>query len=166
MSAAHVMVDLETLDTRPTAAIISIGAVIFDGFAAGREFYVAVDMQSSLEAGLTSNPRTLAWWGDQSAEARAVFTDPNRMPLAFASFLPPDCCVWGNGASFDNAILQNAYAAAGMDLPWKFWNDRCYRTVAACAPTRRVQSGTHHNALDDAKSQAEHLLSFGRGFLR
>lgn len=170
MNAPHVMLDLETADSRPTAAIVSIGAVIFHGDGTGREFYAAVDLQSSLDAGCTKSEATLAWWAQQSEAARAVFTDPARVSLAvalqaLASFIDPQARVWGNGASFDNAIMANAYAAMGMPLPWKFWNDRCYRTVSAIAPTRRQQGGTHHNALDDAKSQADHLLTFGRGFL-
>jgi hypothetical protein len=67
--------------------------------------------------------------------------------------------LWGNGASFDNAILAHAYARCGATPPWKFWNDRCYRTVAALTATPRQQGGTHHNALDDARSQAEHLIT-------
>lgn len=46
-----------------------------------------------------------------------------------------------------------------LELPWKFWNDRCYRTVSAGFP-RRQQTGTHHNALDDAISQTKHLLAY------
>lgn len=170
MSYPHVMVDLETLDTRPTAAIISIGAVVFHGAGKGSEFYTAVDQNSAIAAGLTASPKTLEWWAGQSAAARTVFTDPNRLELRhalirFAEFLPRDCRLWGNGAAFDNAILANAYAALGIDPPWKFWNDRCYRTLVAICPAPRVQRGTHHNALDDAKSQADHLLTFGEGFL-
>lgn len=170
MQAQHVMIDLETVDSRPTAAILSIGAVVFHGAGAGREFYIPVDVESCKAVGMTESAETLAWWAKQSEQARSVFNDPDRKPIRFAlgelaRFVDPDARVWGNGAAFDNAILANAYAACGMRLPWKFWNDRCYRTIAAFARTRRVQSGTHHNALDDAKSQAEHLLSFGPSVL-
>lgn len=66
--------------------------------------------------------------------------------------------MWGNGAAFDNAILANAYRAAGIKQPWELWNDRCYRTICAYYPgCPRNQPGTPHNALDDARSQAEHL---------
>lgn len=170
MNAPHVMIDLETVDNTPTSAILSIGAIVFHGEGIGREFYATVDVESCKALGLTESAETLAWWARQSEKARQVFTDPDRKPLLFAlqelaRFIDTDSRVWGNGASFDNAILSNAYTACGLPLPWKFWNDRCYRTVSVLAPTRRVQSGTHHNALDDAKSQAEHLLSFGSAYL-
>ena len=66
--------------------------------------------------------------------------------------------VWGNGATFDNVILSNAYKAAGMEQPWKFWDDRCYRTVKGLLPDIKIERlGTHHNAVYDAMSQARHL---------
>jgi len=169
MTDTHIMVDLETADNVPTAAIVSIGAVIFTGPRAGDTFYTAVDLQSSLSAGLTMSAETMDWWGKQSPEARAVFDDYTRMGLfyalhAFADWIPAGSKVWGNGASFDNAILQTAYRLAGRPLPWKFWDDRCYRTVAAHLP-RRVQTGTHHNAPDEAVSQANHLTQHGARFI-
>jgi len=67
--------------------------------------------------------------------------------------------VWGNGAAFDNVILASAYRQANITQPWLFWNDRCYRTVKALSPAVTMQrNGTHHNALDDAESQARHLI--------
>lgn len=163
---SHIMLDLETVDTRPTAAILSIGAVYFDeNGAMHRRYYQAVDVDSCTALGLTSSPSTLEWWGRQNEAARQVFTDPSKVYLipalfAFAEFVEPGAKVWGNGAAFDNAILANAYAAAGLALPWKFYNDRCYRTVSAFNPVERVQKGTHHNALDDAISQADHLAGY------
>ena len=89
----HIMIDLETMGTRPTAPIVSIG-------------------------------------------------------------------VWGNGASFDNVILSESYYRAAILRPWPFWKDRCYRTIKTIYPdVELVRSGTHHNALDDARTQAEHLIA-------
>lgn len=170
MNTDHVMVDLETADNVPTAAILSIGAVVFKGPNEGLTFYQAVDLRSCSNRGLTTSSQTMSWWAKQSPEAQKVFTDPERLPLVRALFSFSDFMlqlsdprVWGNGASFDNAILANAYRAAELNLPWKFWNDRCYRTVAAGIRQRRVQTGTHHNALDDAISQAQHLMQYAPG---
>lgn len=169
MTPDHVMIDLETADNVPTAAVVAIGAVVFQGPNAGLQFYTAVDLHSCLAAKLTMSDDTMAWWGKQSLEARAVFADPQRMPVLaalqeFYRFMQSlnEPRVWGNGASFDNAIMANAYRAVGVPLPWKFWHDRCYRTVAAGIFQKRHQQGTHHNALDDAISQADHLLAHAR----
>lgn len=169
---SHIMVDLETADNCPTAAIVSIGAVVFAGPQSGAAFYHAVDLQTSITAGLTMSDGTMAWWGRQSDQARAVFSDPARVTLGaalydFAMFSArcQEPRVWGNGASFDNAILQIAHRLTGQPLPWEFWNDRCYRTAVAGLPWRD-QQGTFHNALDDARSQAAHLLAVAPGAIK
>ena len=47
--------DLETMGTKPDAAITAIGAVAFDlkSKTLGKEFYVVVDLASSMAAGGT-----------------------------------------------------------------------------------------------------------------
>jgi len=161
------MVDLETADNVPTAAVVAIGAVVFAGPNRGVTFYAAVDLQSCLSAGLTMSAGTMDWWGRQSAEARAVFDDPQRLGIlealqALHRFVSPlsEPKVWGNGASFDNAILSNAYRACGVPLPWKFWNDRCFRTFKGehghIARPGEFK-GVKHDAVDDARQQARYL---------
>jgi len=47
-----------------------------------------------------------------------------------------------------------------MERPWYFWNDRCYRTMKSLYPQIPMErDGVHHNALDDAISQARHLMA-------
>lgn len=164
----NVMVDLETLDTAATAAIVSIGAVFFDPKTGdmGDTFYRAIDVSSVLGHGFSVSGDTLKWWLQQSDEARQVFASGNEIGTVldeFAGFLESqgktdDVKVWGNGAAFDNTILANAYSATKRATPWRFWNDRCYRTVKALnSAVPFTREGTHHNALDDAISQARHL---------
>lgn len=167
----NVMVDLETLDTAPTSCIVSIGAVKFgpNGYDEYDTFYMVVDLQSCNDIGLTISADTVDWWIKQSIQARSVFNQPSdtitNVLYAFGEWLPDNCKLWGNGASFDNAILANAYSVLKMEQPWKFWNDRCYRTIAAMHERQRFQQGTYHNALDDAKSQAEHLIQIAPGVI-
>lgn len=71
--------------------------------------------------------------------------------------------VWGNGAAFDNVILRRAYertSRESMKAPWPHWNDRCYRTIKGLYghQVKIERTGTHHHALDDAASQARHLI--------
>lgn len=63
-----IMLDLETLDTRPSAVIVSIGAVEFDtnGPNPLREFYRVLQLPPQLSRGRTECPETLAWWSRQS----------------------------------------------------------------------------------------------------
>lgn len=169
-----VMIDLETMGVGPTAAIISIGAVIFDlnTRLLGGEFYVAVDLASSVAAGGVMDVATVLWWMQQSDEARAVLADGGKDIVgalrdlsAWIGFnllaVPPGdpCIIWCCGASFDHVILGSAYRACHLKQPWEFRYERDYRTVKALhrhVPMQR--SGTHHNALDDAVNQAQHLI--------
>jgi hypothetical protein len=107
------------------------------------------------------------WWLGQSEEARArLSTDTMVLPQALLDFNlwygePDSLSVWGNGAAADNVWLRSAYGATGIPAPWSFRNDRCYRTIKnlpICSEIEFVRIGVFHNALDDAESQALHLI--------
>ena len=162
-----IMLDLETLGNGPLAAIRAIGAVSFDrhGIDEACVFYVKVDLESCIAAGLQMDPNTVLWWLGQGDEARAEMIRDKGLPLAealdyFDAFLAGrQVRVWGNGAAFDNVILASAYRVLGKPAPWKFYNDRCYRTMKSlCPQVPMPRTGTQHNALDDARSQAAHLI--------
>lgn len=172
-----IMIDLETLGTGPGCSILSIGAVAFDEFGVADEgFYAVVSRESCKEAGLQEDDSTLEWWDRQSEAARRVLheseTKGKALTLAaalgaFAGYMaqfPGDVRVWGNGGYFDLGILGVAYrlgvpARNGKpDVPW-MWGDRCYRTIKNQYKDVKMQrTGTYHNALDDARSQAAHLV--------
>jgi exodeoxyribonuclease VIII len=161
----NVMLDLETLGTRQGSVITSIGAVKFDSDGLGEEFYRNIEIESSLECGLTVDGGTIYWWLQQSEEARnRLCARPrDRLPEVlweFDLFLKErNNIIWGNGSDFDNAMLSTAYSKCGMPLPWKYSNNRCYRTMKNMVPDVKLDfEGDKHNALDDAKHQARHLL--------
>jgi exodeoxyribonuclease VIII len=159
----NVMLDLETMGNGCDAAIVAVGAVRFDENGVSDKFYEIVDLQSSIDAGLKMDAGTVLWWMGQSDSARSQLMRPGlsleRVLYLFAQWIGDDALVWGNGASFDNAILSNAYRKTALDQPWKFWNDRCYRTVKNMHPHIKMQrQGTYHCAVDDAESQALHLI--------
>lgn len=157
------MLDLETLGNKPSSVIVAIGAVkLKDGVITDR-FYKRVDAASCVQAGLRVDVDTVMWWLKQESAARLEITKPGE-PLqvalmGFSEWLGcTDAEVWGNGAAFDNVLLADAYDACAIPRPWKFWNDRCYRTMKSLFPQVPMQrSGTHHNALHDAETQAVHL---------
>jgi exodeoxyribonuclease VIII len=157
------MGDIESLGKSNNAVILAIGAVEFDKTGLGRTFYMIIDPQSCVDAGLKMDVSTVMWWMQQSEEGRAAFKKPGVSLEAvlseFTDWFPSGSTLWGNGATFDNAILSNAYRAVGFEQPWNFRNDRCYRTLKSLYPHIKMDhSGTHHNALDDAKSQALHAV--------
>ena len=175
----NVMIDLETYGQVPGCGIVSIGAVFFDPSSGklGRELDLVVSKKSSLEAGLKEDIETLLWWDTQSTAARkALIQAEDGLPsetvglgsalMQLRDFLHPSSkvMVWGNGSDFDNAILACAYQALRWPLPWKFWNNRCYRTLKNMHPELAIpkRTGVHHNALDDAKTQALHAMQILR----
>lgn len=183
----HIMVDLETMGTVPGCAGLSIGAVVmdFDDFTLKEQFYTCVSLPDSLENFLHEEEETRKWWEDKTPEARQVLfdaNDPGAPRLAdaltelnkwFASIGATirKTRLYGNGADFDNPILRVMYHAAkvqpfGAEPGAGFFGGRCYRTLKsldeifgpAFAAPKLERVGTFHNALDDAKSQALHLM--------
>lgn len=167
-----VMLDLETMGSSPNAAIVAIGAVAFsiEARAIGSKFYKLVDLTTAVECGGQMDAATVMWWVQQKEAARIALVADAATHIRgaldmFADWLQVTVVgaeprVWGNGAAFDNVILASAYRNAGKPQPWKHWNDRCYRTVKALFPAVKLErSGTHHIAVDDAESQARHLIA-------
>lgn len=164
----HVMLDLETFGNGNNSVIISIGAVKFDPNTLTRvddSFYVTIDPESCTRYGLKMDPSAIMWWmGSDLAKPRQDWLDSKRTDLGtalegFAMWFGNESApVWGNGATFDNVILRNAYTAVGIECPWSFRHDRCYRTFKSLAPGVEVKRvGDYHNAVDDAITQAQHM---------
>lgn len=173
MNKTNVMLDLETWSTSPNAVITSIGAVKFNlnpdnsGGNIIEEFYYRIDPQSCIDIGLEMSVDTILWWLKQSNEARAEFQKPTwNIDVVLTQFSlwladdPKHIDIWGNGSDFDNVLLANAYKACRKTLPWRYFNNRCYRTLKNLYSTvpSMVNLGVKHNALDDAKAQANHLI--------
>lgn len=172
----NVMIDLETLGTSPGCAILSVGAVQFGLGGLGLEFYAELHLASVLKAGCLVDARTLAWWVDQSkhddliARCTKFGVAPAFVLSEFCDFIDRSggnqVRVWSNGASFDLPILGSAFKTFGYDdVPWKYYNERCYRTLASqwwpLVPDD-IREQPDHNALGDAKRQAAHVVAILR----
>jgi len=170
----HVMIDLETFGTRSQSVIVSIGAVQFDPHSdqMGETFHDAIDLKSAIGHGLKMDPSTVLWWLEQTDAARWALVTKVKGASSLASSLDwfrsflqgvatsvesKDYFVWGNGADFDLALLQQAYEALGQEKPWKYNASRCYRTLLAefGRPEDRVAAELAHDALSDAIAQAK-----------
>jgi hypothetical protein len=72
--------------------------------------------------------------------------------------------LWSNAPTFDESILRAVYARRSINgkFPIHFRGSRCFRTVVALAVERGFAIPTYpkngHNALADAKYQAETLI--------
>ena len=164
----HLMLDTETMDTAPTAVVLSIGLVLFNPYADDvprQGLYWVLDTAEQDINGRTRSADTLEWWAKQTPEARAVLTaegEPVHNAVAGLTALVEHDEVehiWANGPDFDCVILADLVKRYGYK--WPFWKNRCYRTIKNLAlPKTYVKperEGTHHNALDDAVYQARDL---------
>lgn len=172
------MLDLETLGKGSDSVIIAIGAVKFDPWnfcdtydemkapLFWRTFYATVEPQSCIDVGMKPDGSTIMWWMKQSEEARKAIFDGNMLPIRealdkFTKYL--NSCtgkpyIWGNGATFDNVIMEYAFQSCRMPYPVPYSHNFCYRTVSNIGLVDYKKEfkryGEHHNALDDAISQA------------
>lgn len=177
--SAHIVVDLETYDTRPSAVVLSIGVAIFDDSNDAfqtTEFNLAATIDKQIRDGRTVSASTIDWWAKQSAEARRVFSSSDHVQAALYKHVnvaqtlrslsdfcttcarTKDFFVWGNGVGFDNVILRSLYETYECEPFWTFWQDRCFRTLRAANEHIPFESyGTKHVAVDDAMAEAIHL---------
>src|SRR3546814_2365974 len=83
----EMMVDLETLDTKNSAVVLSIGAVVWEtlvddagslDYSVVERFYRVLSIDEQLAAGRTVSESTLLWWMRQDPTARAEAFNPVR----------------------------------------------------------------------------------------
>ena len=164
MKLLHAMIDLETMGTSPDAAIVSIGAVIFDpryNIVSKDTFYTELDWRNQDRC---FEPNTRKWWSQQSVVAKQVL-HRGRTLLADALedltfWLPDEVRVWGNGATFDISMLEHALRQHEIDIPWKYYNVRDMRTIRDMFESQRgglpmPKLSNDHHAMRDAVNQAE-----------
>lgn len=171
MSDRFLMVDIETLDTKKTAAIVQIAARTFNPRGnvseEDEEWSCTIDRDSNEFHGRSISQTTLDWWAMQSPGARqAVFDGPHQeLSDALKNFtrwcnmLSPTCTrVWAKDPDFDIVILQDACDQLGIIWPFRFWESRSCRTAMEMAypmgdfPLIHVQ-GPEHDATIDVKKQ-------------
>jgi hypothetical protein len=177
----RVMIDLETMAVTKDAAIIQLGAVVFHPTTpeymgplvecVGERFGVNITLESCLAAGLMTDESTTAWWERPEQIEAFRTTQEQSMPLrealiefrkwCLADTDPENIEPWANGTSFDLAILETAYRKLGIPMPWRFFNERDYRTMKSLwRDVKRPEfDGVKHNATDDAVNQAVHMLA-------
>ncbi|MDX6042639.1 exonuclease [Scandinavium lactucae] len=174
----HLMVDIESLGKKADSPIVSIGAVFFDPSTGntGSEFYKVISLESSMASGGVPDASTIIFWLKASPEARSELVMDDAIPLDDAllqlnEFIaenaangPDSVQVWGNGATYDNVLLEASYDRTGIPCPWKFWNNRDVRTIVelgkavGCKPRYEIPfEGEPHKAISDALHQVKYV---------
>jgi hypothetical protein len=164
--AIHAMIDLETLDTGPSATVLTLGAVKFDPYTAKEpyaELYVKLDIDEQDRLGRTVSDSTIEWWGKQDAAIQEeAFSPDNRITVGqtldqLNKWIVGVDQIWAQGYGFDITMLEDMYRKAGRPIPWNFWQVRDSRTLFGVLkedPRKKMQQNLH-NALEDSRWQAK-----------
>lgn len=154
-----VMIDIETLGTKPTSLILSIGACWFDPLQQNSfeklletSIHMVIEQPEIYDCLLISkapmllhstnaiqkfsiDPLTVEWWLSNQKEGLAAlsksefFTPLKRALVSLGRYMEGARRVWANSPSFDLAILNNAYKVMSEQTPWKFYEERDLRTL-------------------------------------
>ena len=167
----HVMVDLETLSTKPNACILTFGAMKFDPFHDARNekeerifnskfsFYRRIDPASCTDLGAHIDEGTLDWWAKQDEKAKyEAFHEEDRHDIRevlsdFHRWYNNDGgteAVWSNGSIFDIIIIEDYNNKLARGNPWKFWEIKDTRTIyGLCdAELPELKQDAHHALWD------------------
>lgn len=125
------MVDIETLGTKPGCVVLSAAGVWFDRqlsytYVAFNDTYAVQDM---LARDLTVDERTAKWWFEQPnfmqmVKRMALTVEVGHSRTFIQSALKRAARIWSCGPDFDPPILSHA-----LDLDWPFWKNRDVRTM-------------------------------------
>ena len=162
---ADIMLDLESLGTRPDCAILTLGAIKFNPYVLdsfGDSLYLRIDVNEQLALGREVQEDTLTWWSNQAEDVREeALGEGNRVSLTemyrqLNRFCVGATNIWCQGPAFDIVILENIYRQMGWPTPWQFWQIRDSRTLFGVHgdPREKNKAGLH-NALEDCVSQAQ-----------
>lgn len=173
----NVVLDLETLSTKPDAAIIQIGAVVptFDRkyiLSRPYEFEASIRYEHCLahvqDKIVSQDNETMLWWEKQPTR-KEVFSGQLEYAEALDQFatwirnFDTPVAVWGNGADFDNVILRHSLDYFGFHRLWSYKDNRCFRTLKNLFPLSashfvdREGYEKSHTALGDARYEARTL---------
>ena len=162
----HVTIDLETLDTSPSATILTIGGVKFNPYTADEpydKFYFKLSIDDQDRLGRTVSDSTLEWWAKQDPEImNEAFDQTDAVGVdeflnALNKWIVGVDIFWGQGYGFDYTMLENIYRSLGRPIPWQFWQIRDSRTLLGLLkedPRKKMQKNLH-NAYADAFYQSK-----------
>lgn len=163
----HIMLDLETLGTKPNSLMLTIGAVRFNPWADDSStpvekmdhFYRRVDTASFEGLDHTIDEDTLNWWSRQAEDVRAeAFAEEDRHPVNmvladFYKWCGGVSAVWANGSGFDLNIIEHFSRELRRGWAWNYWQARDARTLYSLVPGLERPKGAAHHALWDCWSQ-------------
>lgn len=171
----HMVLDLETLDTKSSAVVTAIGiSVCSQSYRPDNSAWSFLPrVQDQMDRGRTVSWGTTIFWLTQDDSARLALCvgDTVREPVwdiyEHIEYLWKyfECKrIWGNGSTFDVIILESLFHTYGITPPWEFRQIRDMRTLAELKPDVLRTNPVHaHQAQWDALAQAQWLHDMMQG---
>ena len=174
-STKILMIDIETLDTAPTAVILQIAVSVWDGVS--EPIVKSWNINSECQPDRTVSIKTVEWWMNQIKNgAEVTILSESTFPLAsalhglshyishFNSCYPSE--IWSQG-NFDIAILSDAYDRLSTFNPLGATNYSVFRdlrTLTHSIPREeyeklKVNPTNPHNAESDCMAQMKTLIN-------
>ncbi len=149
----EMMIDLETLDTKNSAVVLSIGAVVWEVVGTEKindpdknssvvfivdRFYRALEIDEQVNKGRTVSLDTIRFWMDAHPAAREEAFDWRGRVLpamALAQFYtfknkhPGISSFWAKPSTFDFPIWEDLADDFGAEVPWRYNQKYDVRTV-------------------------------------
>lgn len=153
-----ITLDFETCSLVPSAAVMSVGAVVWKRYGENSPFFNEngvvkyptfsshVDLRGMFLDGFTFDNQTAEWWRHQSEDAKASVLegDDDATPCSpiqtviynlfgWIEYLKKvlqdkDVYLWAQGSDFDIAILRNICDKYKIPVPVRYSNFRDHRT--------------------------------------
>lgn len=162
----HLMFDIETLDTKPTAVVLSVAAVLFTPYNGmySDALNVTLSVPEQLKLGRTVDQSTWDFWAKQDKEVRDAqfFSDTSSLETLRANvkeLINKADYLWANDPDFDLVILRDL---VGYDLRWPFWKHRSFRTMKMLKGPPAYTPLKAHDPLEDARAQAKSISAWLR----
>lgn len=159
VTGVDLMVDIETMGTKPSAPIVSIGACLFDPLRVDtfeylyeRSMVVLVDLEDAIKHSSGIEAGTVKWWLSQSDAAikrlisgellnlKDALTrtwqfaiDRSKNTPEVVRALPVPKKIWAKSPDFDCKIIEHGCRSTGVMYPFHFAYQRCVRTVTDLA---------------------------------
>lgn len=150
----ELMFDLETLDTKPSAVVLSVGAVVWETTLMDtghlhwepiERFMRVLNIQEQVDRQRTVSQSTLLWWQRQDSRAAAEAFNPERQPVeavlnnfnAFVSRYSGAMeragdqinAFWASPVAFDMPIWEDLAMTFSNYVPWRYNQRYDVRTV-------------------------------------
>ena len=163
------MIDIETLSTASDAAIMAIAAVPFSRLDGPHPSYYCwkISLESAIQHG-SLEADTIEFWINRGPILQNECSEALGNVLSdLSSIIGDDTKVWSKGPGFDMAILKSAFRSCNIPIGWKYYNERCVRTVMDLAglkskdielPVGFIHDFGKHDPIYDCYMQVEAVV--------